>query len=498
MRARVRFLLGLAGCLFGGASAVAAVHRADCGDPKWNSIEALNAVVLGLGDQLLLRAGCRWNGILRLHGSGAEGHPAVVDRYGEGPAPVIDGGGGEAAVVLHNQEFIEVRNLEIVNDAKEPGIRRGLVVRIENLGRAARQIRLTGLNVHNVKGRLGSDMESKSTGGIGVEIVTRKKPARLDGLIIENNRVRSVDGVGIYLNTDTVPHPRDPAWEALRHTGVVVRGNMLEDIGKNAIIVRAALAPVISHNVVRKAAARYHGNAIFVFGCKDARMEFNDVSETSFHKIEGAAFDSDYNSEGTVIQYNYSHRNGGGLVNICNNPASKPPRGYNDGTIIRYNVSRDETDRVIAFDGPATNTHVYNNTIIVGSGRKPRIVEFDVFGDTDGYADGAWFQNNIIVNEGEGFYAPGKAANVIFEANCYFGRRLGDVPTDSKAIYAAPEFVSADSVNESVESLAGLRLRESSPCAGSGVTVPGNGGRDFLGNPVPERNPDRGAFQQQK
>jgi hypothetical protein len=265
----------------------------------------------------------------------------------------------------------------------------------------------------------------------------------------------------------------------------------LSDIGKNAIIVRATIAPLIERNIVRGAAARFHGNAIFVFGTKDAVIQFNEVSGTRFHGLEGAAFDSDYNSEGTIIQYNYSHENGGGLANICSNP----PRGFNDGTIIRYNVSRDEIDRVIAFDGPATNTEIYNNTIVIGPGRSPRIVEFDVFGTTQGYADGVTFRNNIIHNLGGGTYAWGSATRVRFEGNCLSGHHPGNEPADPRKIVEDPRFRAPREVSSGLASAAGYALGTGSPCLGSGVTVPGFGGRDFFGSPVPSEGIDRGAIQ---
>jgi len=476
-------------------AAPATVHRVDCREGKWHSMAAVNAVGLQPGDQLLLRAGCRWTGTLSPKGSGSEGKPVIIDRYGDGPPPRLDGAGGEAALFLRNQEFVEVRNLELTNDAPEPGLRRGVLIRAENLGRALRHIRLTGLHIHHVKGRLGADMVSKCTGGIGLEVVTEQKPTRLDDVLIADNRIRAVDSVGIYLHTDSGPHPRDPRWEQLRHTRVVVRNNTLEDIGKNAVCLRASLEPRIERNVVRNASARYHGNAIYVFGCKNARIQFNEVSGTRFHGLEGAAFDSDYNCEGTVIQYNYSHDNGGGLVNLCNNPASKPPRGYNDGTIVRYNVSRNETYRVIGFDGPVTNTHIYNNTIYVGPGRKPRIIEFDRFGKSPGYATRAWFRNNIIVNEGEGSYVWGEATEIVFEGNCFAGRHPHGEPQDPRKITADPRFESPATVGEGLASAGGYRLKDDSPCAASGVVIPANGARDFLGAPLPAGAPDRGAIQ---
>jgi len=412
-------------------TAVAATHHVDCADPKWRSLDAVNAIPLKPGDRILLRSGCRWTGTLQPSGSGVEGDPIIVDRYGEGALPRIDGEGAQAALLLRDQEFWEISNLELTNDAPEPGLRRGVLVQARNLGRALRHIHLRGLDVHHVKGRLGADITSKCTGGIAFEVEAGQRPTRLDDIVIENNRVRTVDNTGIYLYSDLSPHPRDPQWESLRNTGVVVRGNTLDDIGKNALGIRASLAPLIERNTIRNAAARYHGNAIYVFGCKDALIQYNEVSGTQYLKIEGAAFDSDYNSENTVIQYNYSHSNGGGLVNLCNNPTSKPPRGYNDGTVVRYNLSRHETDRVIGFDGPVTNTKIYSNTLHIGPGQTPQIVVFDIFGKAPGFADGVSFRENLIVNRGQGTYDWGEATNVSFERNCYQGFRPEKGPRDS-------------------------------------------------------------------
>jgi acetyl esterase/lipase len=473
----------------------AAVYKIDCADARWRSLDAVNALELHPGDQLQLRSGCRWTGTLHPRGSGTAEKPLKLDRYGEGALPRIDGGGAEAALLLDNQEFWEVGNLELTNDAPEPGLRRGVLVRGENLGHALRHITLHNLEIHNIRGKLGADMVSKCTGGIGFEIIAKEKSTRLDDILIENNHIHTADGMGIYINSDLAPHPRDPQWEQLHHTRVVVRGNRLEDIGKNAMCVRAALAPLIERNIVRNAAARYHGNAIYVFGCKNARIQYNEVSGTQYLKLEGAAFDSDYNSEGTVIQYNYAHENGGGLVDVCSNPALKNGRGYNDGTVIRYNVSRNDTDRVVAFDGPATNTQIYNNTLYVGRGLAPHIIEFDIFGEDPGWPDHVAIRNNIIVNDGQGTYLYGKATNYSFEGNCFSGTHPANEPQDARKVLGDPRFEAADTLGASFPSVAGYRLREGSPCAGSGVAIADNGGRDILGIRLPAKNIDRGALQ---
>lgn len=397
-------------------------------DRAWRSIEKVNATVFQPGDRIFLRSGSVWTGTLHPKGSGAEGRPIVMDRYGDGALPLVNGAGAESALLLDNQEFWEIRNLAFTNDAPEEGLRRGVLVRARNTGRALRHIYLTGLHVHHVKGKLGADIVSKTTGGIAIEVRGKEKPSRFDDIRIENCRVEHVDNTGIYTWSDYSPHPRDPLWAELRFTRVVVRGNSITDTGKNAMGVRASLAPLIERNTVRKSSSRLHGNAIYVFGCKDAIIQYNDVAETRFDRIEGAAFDSDYNSEGTIIQFNHSHANGGGLVNLCNNPASPAPRGYNTGTIVRNNISRDELERVIGFDGTVTNTIIEDNAIYVGKGLKPRIIEFDIFGKAPGYADGVVFRRNVIVNEGAGTYLWGEATNVVFENNSFMGRQPNDAP----------------------------------------------------------------------
>ena len=317
----MRFALFL--CLLPMAS-VAADYRIDCAFSP--TLEAASRIELRAGDKLLLRSGCRWTGTLSPRGSGGPGKPVVIDRYGEGPLPRIDGAGAEEALLLRDQEYIEVRNLELTNDAPTEGLRRGLLYRAGSVGRVLHHIRLSGLEIHNVRGFLGAEMSAKLTGGIGFEVATKEAATRLDDVRIENNHIHGVDNMGIYLYSESVPHPRSARWEELRHTGVAVSGNKLEDIGKNGICIRSSLAPVIDHNVIQGAAARMHGNAIYVFATKDARIEFNEVFDTKYHGLEGAAYDADYNSEGTIIQYNYSHDNGGGLANICANPDRKSTR----------------------------------------------------------------------------------------------------------------------------------------------------------------------------
>ncbi|MEI9975025.1 MAG: alpha/beta hydrolase fold domain-containing protein [Ignavibacteriota bacterium] len=452
----------------------AAVHRIDCAEPQWRQLGSVNAIPLAPDDQLLLKAGCTWDGTLQPQGSGTPGHPIRLVQYGEGAKPLIRAQGGEAALLLRNQQYWEIENIAVSNDAAEPGLRRGVLVVVET-DATLTHIYLRGLDVSHVRGRLGADLESKATGGIGFEVRGAHR-GRFSDLLIENCTIAHVDNVGIYFSAPSESHPRAPNWEQLRWTKVRVRRNHLTDIGKNAMILRSLDAGVVEENTIDGAAARLHGNAIVIFACKDAIVQLNDVAHTSYSGLEGAAYDSDYNSVGTVIQYNHSRENGGGLVDLCNNPASKAPGGYNDGTVVRYNISTDERERVFGFDGPVTNTRIYNNTVTIGRGLSPRIVDFDLFGKSPGYARGVWFTNNIIVNGGSGNYAFAEGTDFHFDSNCFFGAHPASEPSDANKFIAEPS-------------------EGGSSCPAAGALITHNGGRDIQGTPLPARAPDRGAVQ---
>src|SRR5437016_3591468 len=82
----------------------------------WKSLAKVNATTFLPGDQILLKSSSIWKGQLWPKGSGVEGKPITVDMYGGGVKPVILGAGlVEDAVLLKNQEYWEIQNLEITN-----------------------------------------------------------------------------------------------------------------------------------------------------------------------------------------------------------------------------------------------------------------------------------------------------------------------------------------------------------------------------------------------
>src|SRR5579863_4011377 len=69
--------------------------------------------------------------------------PIVVDAYGAGPQPMIDGGMNNAAVRLYDQQGWEINNLEVVG-----GNPYGVFIGGNTSNATWTHFRLTNLNVH--------------------------------------------------------------------------------------------------------------------------------------------------------------------------------------------------------------------------------------------------------------------------------------------------------------------------------------------------------------
>src|SRR3954469_9904978 len=88
----------------------------------WKSLAKVNATTFHAGDQVLLKAGQVWSGQLWPKGSGAAGSPIVLSSYGSGARPRIDGASRVTSTVkLNDQQYWEIRNLEVTNTAPASG-----------------------------------------------------------------------------------------------------------------------------------------------------------------------------------------------------------------------------------------------------------------------------------------------------------------------------------------------------------------------------------------
>lgn len=448
----------------------------------WQSLTKVNSTVFQPGDTIRFKSGGVWTGTLSPQGSGIEGQPITIDKYGEGPKPLIAGAGASAAVYFYNQEQWEVKNLEITNDAPTPGVRRGIHVDGGGGGftdpKVYKHFLFDNLDIHHVKGDVSQDYAHNG----GIIVWGTNWDYHVSDVVVTNSTIYSLDSVGIYI------------YGAQRQysSGFKVANNVIHDIAADGAFLLDTTGGVIEHNVVYDTHVRAGGYHVplWVYSSKDSIIQYNEVYNTA-PGGDAMAYDSDYRSDGTIIQYNYSHHNAGGFVLAVNNGTSTS--NFNTNTKIRYNISQDDSGAVFNFSGTPDTTHIYNNTVYLSSSSNTDIVEYLDWG---GYASNTYFYNNIIYNLGSGGYKFAGSTNNVFENNIFYGNHPSSEPHDPYKITADPKIASPGSAGIGRETTAGYQLLNTSPAIGAGKLIADNGGLDFFGNPVSAVDaPNIGAYQ---
>lgn len=465
----------------------------------WKTLEKVNRSTFSGGDVILFKSGSRWTGQLWPKGSGTELSPIIIDKYGGDAKPIIAGAGrAEATVLLKNQEYWEINNLEITNTGLGSHLRRGVHVDADNYG-DVHHIYLRFLTIHDVN---GID-KVKTNGGINYTSEGLSKPSRFVDLSIENNRIYHVDRSGIF--GGSYHWVRSRWYPSL---GVIVRGNSLDDIGGDGIVVVATDGALIENNVVSRANQRSEGYniGIWPWSADNTVIQYNEVYGTRGQR-DGEGFDSDWNSRNTLIQYNYSHDNDGGFLLICNQGGMDATTNVgNTGTVVRYNISQNDHNRGINIAGPVRDSTIYNNTIYVGKNEK---VDLLLHSNWKGWATGTYVYNNIFYVEGKGQFSYarsrqsngahvtvpgfGESQQNVFDSNVYYGVPAAD---DPHGLTGDPRFATPGTASNGRQTAAGYSLLSGSPAIGSGRVIANEGGRDFVGAKVPScRGVDRGALE---
>jgi hypothetical protein len=463
----------------------------------WKTLTKVNATTFLAGDQILFKAGGVWIGQLHPLGSGAAGppiNPIVIDMYGDPNAgrPIIDGNGviGNGAVYLYNQKYWEVNDLEVKNNADSGGDRRGIYLAASNFG-TVQHLYVRNCYIHNIKGKLGSDgdNEAKRTGGIIVETVADTTATRFNDILIENCVISTVDQQGIALNNNApsgnLDYPGTTYWNRRKFTNVIIRNNSINDVGKNAMIIRLTdETGLVEYNVCWDTAERaLTGNTIFSRSCRGTVFQYNEGYLNKTTDFDGSLYDADMQSPQCIFQYSYSHNNNHGLFTQCTVAADA-------NVIVRYNISRNDKGRIFCMSNANTSTYVYNNTVYIPSDLSPTIID-DKQANTKTY----YFYNNIFYNmSSTATYHWFNNATRTFSHNVFYGYHPSGEPNDPNKLTSDPNLVNPGTGGIGLDSVNGYMLRPYSPCVDSGMTIANNGGKDYWGNPVPINGiADRGA-----
>ncbi len=465
----------------------------------WKTLAKINNTSFRPGDKILFKSGGVWTGQLNPKGSGAEGAPIVIDKYGKGRKPLLNGDGLVRDVVyFYNQEYWEIRNLEITNyregdDPSDPAnLKRGIYVVAENVG-ALRHITLSGLEIHHVNGIYGThtnDNLGKNNGGVYFEVIGREVPSWFDGILIEDCYVHDVERTGIATESAWRRRPKADPGDWVPGRNLVIRNTVVERCGHNGIIPRCIDGVLIEYCTFINNGLNGNGNAIFAWSCDNVTYQFCEAYGTAFQygDHDAAGLDGGGLNRNVTIQYNYSHDNGlGGIV--CGLMA----HCFNINTIIRYNILQNNERQQFRFSGNVQDAKVYNNVIYMGKDLKEIAIIYHK--EISQSPNNISYSNNIFYNlSRNSYYNLGESTNIEFSHNLFFGRHPSSEPEDAAKLTADPRFVDPGKGGIGFETLNGYKLRQDSPAIDSGKRLKPLAPADFWGNPIPAAAPvDRGA-----
>lgn len=460
----------------------------------WKTLSKVSSFTFQPGDQILFKAGSVWNERLTLNGSGTAGNPIIVDKYGTGNKPIFNGGGGSGSlptVLLENEEYWEINNLEITNSNGSASYQSdlwGIRVNVTQAGEF-NHIYIRDCYLHKING----DVATKTTGGIYVTVESASgSPAWYNDIKIQNNVVGGnaggdlVGGLGIA--TQSTHGQLSKGASRKPFLNVNISNNVVGPTGRNNIIIRVSDNAIVEHNLLRDAGRFSKGHSIFNFNTEDLFVQYNEAYGNTgpASDADRGGFDADYNARDTYYQYNYSHDNNWGFAFM--------KRGINENPVFRYNIS--ENDKLAIYfygfenDPGPQNAKIYNNTHYIASN-----LSVEVFKDRT--AVNSDFYNNIFYFEGSGSWGPKTPSNCTFENNAYF-----NISTrGTNAITADPRLMSPGTGGQDIDwsnypnVLTGYQLQPTSPCIDAGRSIASNGGQDFWGNALYNGLPDIGAHE---
>ena len=365
------------------------------------------------GQRALLQGGRQLDGALAPKGSGSAAAPIVVDQFGTGARPRIAAGASDLdAVLLFNVQYWELNNLEVTNTKTAPGDYRGICVRGRDTG-VLNHIVIRNSFIHDVSGVvnwIGGDVAdddppwvkfetgwdaSKRTGGIVVEIQSQNGTKTwFNDVVIENNTIADTSFGGIVFKQFEGSYGwgvRSSRTDArfTPHTNVVIRNNFLSQTntqyGCNTIYVTGAQHVLIERNVTKDAGT----SAIEAYNSDDVRIQYNETFGT-VRKAGGAdsnGIDADRATTNTIIQYNYVHDNGDGIL-ICQ-------FAFGD-SIVRYNVVVNNSRHGINLHSDSGSTNqTYNNLVFYEGSASANLIATS--GDAATYLASPYtIRNNIL------------------------------------------------------------------------------------------------------
>lgn len=374
----------------------------------WASITRLNKQKLIPGDNIKFKRGDVFFGQLRVDESGSSDAYIHFSDYGEGELPIIDGSVGKlgsalATVLIQDQDFIEISNLQIQNFRKESRPNTSDLdaygIWVKNTGKR----NLKGFEFHNlviekiypIKPRKSFNQTSVS--GIRFETFPAKfkrNAVNTSDIYIHNNTIRHTARFGI-----SIRH-RPSRLQGITNTSldydnnVRIINNRCEDLGGSCVLMNGVWKGLLEKNLFIRSGALVEpklsvnrGSGAWFFRSRYIVAQHNVAYGSRGHN-DSAGIHVDFANEDILVQYNFTYDNEGYGTEIL---------GKNKNIIWRYNISVGDGTRRVNIKRPeggksnfpgktifvsdfsepkrelSEGIFIYNNTYIITSNSDPMI-----------------------------------------------------------------------------------------------------------------------------
>ncbi len=463
-------------------------------EAAWRSPEKINVTTFAPGDAILLKRGSRCLGMLWPKGSGEEGRPIRIGAYGNGPLPLIDGSGYEAALKLFNQEYWRIENLETTG-----GDPYGVFVSGDQ--GTLRHFRLTNLVVRDVTGQVktkNSGLVVFHSGGGG---------QTFDDIVI--------DGVTAYNTTQWcgilvrgAPGSDLSDWSR-RAANVVIRNSIVHDVFGDGIVMFEVHKGLIEKSVVWRTGLQPTQtigtpNGIWYWSCSDCVIEWTEGFFVDSPGVDGGVYDIDWGCDNSIIQYNFGHDSMGYCASVFG-----AGEYTTTNSIVRYNVcvnngrspklARRQGDMYLSTwgGGSLDGVEIYHNTFYWNPPINAPVLVIDRADFVGSHPN--FFRNNLIVSTVPAMaqsFSPLASDHNLF---WYTGRRQPRWILDRQAhegfeAYRVASGLDRNSLVADPNLSATMVPRAGSPAIGAAGEIDDRGERDGFGRPLPD-DPAIGAVE---
>jgi Right handed beta helix region len=472
----------------------------------WNSLAGVNAHTFVPGDRLLLNRGTVCAGTLAPQGSGSANAAIVMDAYGTGALPMINGGSAEEALKLFNQQYWEINNLEITG-----GNLYGIYISGNVPNSTIHHIYLKNLDVHGATytstKRADSGEVFISPNGSG-EILN---DVLIDGVTAHDSHVSEgifVNAGGAWIEGNGISQPLG--------SNVTVQNSTAHDIYGDGILIAELNNGLLQKNVVYRSGLcpTCTGSTpvgLWEWYCHTCTVQYNESYANQSWGGDGGDFDIDYYNNNNVVQYNYGHDSAGYCVaffgaggrasvdnvfryNVCSNNGQRSDLAK-QGEVFIYTWDQGSLDGVQIYNNtfywnPAANGPAVSAAGATYSGSDPRFFKNNIiYATVPGMiqtTSGLTFDNNIYwsTSPSSAAWQVGSATYTVF--NAY----QAATNQDSHGFYSDP-MLNSPTYHAAGKPETAFTLLTGSPAAGaggnvcSGISGCSMGTQDFWGNPLP-------------